>query len=327
MVQIGLTTYNFDTITLLNYSLWDYDMFIAKLDTSCGFAVTTNNSEICIGDSAVITAYNALHYIWNTGNTTASITVFPMITQTYTVTGTVNGCTSSANATVIVDNYLQPVINILASPNYYICTGTPVIFTVLPYNGGSNPTFQWFKNNIPVGYNSYTYVDSTLAEGDSVFCQMTSSLICTSVNPVISNKICTHVYPKPPTPVVTQSCDTFYSSTISGNQWYNELSQIIAGATNQYYIPTEISGYYVIVTDSNGCHSDSSNHISPSFPVSINIVASPNPTCFEDTINFNATPVNSGSSPIYQWYINNIAVGQNNIYFSENYLHNNDSVF
>lgn len=64
--------------------------------------VTINgNTQIESGESTTLTASGASAYLWNTGDTTASITVSPVNTTTYTVTGTIeNGCYDIASATV-----------------------------------------------------------------------------------------------------------------------------------------------------------------------------------------------------------------------------------
>lgn len=68
------------------------------------------------------------------------------------------------------------------------------------------------------------------------------------------------VNPLPATPVITQSNDTLFSNALSGNQWYNS-GGLIVGATGNFYIPGIKDNYYVIVTDNNGCLSDTSNAI------------------------------------------------------------------
>lgn len=50
--------------------------------------VTTSNSIICQGNSSTLNAYGASTYTWNTGSNSASITVTPSITTTYSVNGT-----------------------------------------------------------------------------------------------------------------------------------------------------------------------------------------------------------------------------------------------
>jgi len=62
------------------------------------------------------------------------------------------------------------------------------------------------------------------------------------------------------TPVITLSGDTLYSSYPFGNQWYYDYEEI-PSANDSIYIATEDGSYFTIVTDTNGCISDTSNII------------------------------------------------------------------
>jgi hypothetical protein len=64
------------------------------------------------------------------------------------------------------------------------------------------------------------------------------------------------VYATPPIPEVTLSNDTLSSTEAFSYQWYFN-GEIIPGATDQSYVVTEEGFYYVQVTDSNGCLSNS----------------------------------------------------------------------
>jgi serine protease len=59
-------------------------------------AVSSSSNPICIGDAVNITASGANTYTWNGGSQFNPIFVTPTITTQYTVTGAVNGCTSTA---------------------------------------------------------------------------------------------------------------------------------------------------------------------------------------------------------------------------------------
>ena len=67
--------------------------------------------------------------------------------------------------------------------------GNTVRFTALSNYGGTSPTYQWIKNNLNVGNNSETYMDSTLQNGDTVYCKVTSSNVCALPVIASSNKI------------------------------------------------------------------------------------------------------------------------------------------
>ena len=51
----------------------------------------------------------------------------------------------------------------------------------------------------------------------------------------------------------------FRSSAATGNQWYEVGVGLIAGATQNYFVPDHNGSYYVIETDANGCASISSD--------------------------------------------------------------------
>jgi len=63
-------------------------------------AVTSATNNICVGQSATLTASGASSYTWNPGGIGTSISVSPTVTSTYTVTGAdANGCQSIASIT------------------------------------------------------------------------------------------------------------------------------------------------------------------------------------------------------------------------------------
>jgi len=67
-------------------------------------------------------------------------------------------------------------------------------FKALPQNGGSNPQFQWYKNNsvIPGATNSI-YIGTGLQKYDRITVRMTSSLECVSDKAVMSENITTGI--------------------------------------------------------------------------------------------------------------------------------------
>ena len=90
----------------------------------------------------------------------------------------------------ITDNITLPVsVSIIASSNP-VYSGGLVEFNAIPVNGGSNPTFQWLKNNINVGTNSSTFTYTPVA-GDVIRCVMTSNYPCTTGSPSTSNQLTT----------------------------------------------------------------------------------------------------------------------------------------
>jgi len=64
--------------------------------------------------------------------------------------------------------------------------------------------------------------------------------------------------------------------------------------------------------------------VTPSVSVGAN---TPSPICAGTNVTFTATPVNGGTTPVYQWYKDNIAVGTNSNIYSTTALSNGDSVW
>lgn len=75
-----------------------------------------------------------------------------------------------------------------------VCDFTPVTFTALAENGGSNPTYQWYVNGVAAGTNMSTYTYAPLDE-DEVYVVMTSSHACAVVPVATSNIVAISVSP------------------------------------------------------------------------------------------------------------------------------------
>jgi hypothetical protein len=87
---------------------------------------TTNNTLLCTGETATLSATGAITYTWSTAENTADIAVSPTSTTTYTVDGTDgNGCSNSTTITQDVSmctgiasvNAAEAFINVYPNPN------------------------------------------------------------------------------------------------------------------------------------------------------------------------------------------------------------------
>jgi hypothetical protein len=86
--------------------------------------------------------------------------------------------TSSATTNISVITNTQPATDsIFANPGITVNSGTSVTFTAKPYNGGTDPHYQWKVNGTNVGTNSvtYTYIPKN---NDNVTCTMISNSNC-----------------------------------------------------------------------------------------------------------------------------------------------------
>ncbi len=82
-----------------------------------------------------------------------------------------------------------PAIIIAASTSTTIIGGTLVTFNAVIDAGGSAPIYQWKKNKSNVGTNAPTYTDSSLKNGDNVWCELTSDVDCAAGKSRASNSL------------------------------------------------------------------------------------------------------------------------------------------
>ena len=98
--------------------------------------LANNDGEICAGAMVTLnaTTASAISYAWSSGQNTASITVSPAMTTTYTVTVTFAGCTEIESVTITVNP-----IPVVSGPST-VCVGSTI--QLLPSSGGT-----WISNN------------------------------------------------------------------------------------------------------------------------------------------------------------------------------------
>lgn len=116
--------------------------------------VTVNDTNVvCAGDDALLTAeisggVGPFDLLWDTGDTTESITVSPAFTQTYTVTVT-DQCTgnqASGSGTVTVPQY-PPIVLTASDDIVEICPYIPATLQVSASGGAGGFTYQWTSNH------------------------------------------------------------------------------------------------------------------------------------------------------------------------------------
>ena len=108
----------------------------------------------------------------------------------YKVVASNSGCNvTSDSIAVTVNPLLTPSISIISSTNY-VPLGTSITFTATPVYGGPTPQYSFRVNGTVVQTGSSNiYTTTTLTNGASVNCTLTSNALCLTSNNVASNNV------------------------------------------------------------------------------------------------------------------------------------------
>ncbi len=247
--------------------------------------VVAGPNSICNGQNTTLTASGGNSYLWNDGSTTNSILVNPLVTSTYTVTGTnIYGCTSSSSKTITVNPSPTVSINGLNS----ICIGQNVTLTA---SGSSSYSWSTGSSATSITVSPSVTTTYTVTTGANTYgCTATASKTIT-VNPI------------PTTTIIGQNSICYGQNTTltaSGGQSYlwgngNTTSSITVN-------PLTTTTYSVTATNIYGCTSSASKTLTVNPLPSINITPTSPITCSGQNITLTA---NGGSS--YLW--SNGAIG------------------
>ncbi|MFA9370079.1 MAG: hypothetical protein ACERIH_00005, partial [Labilibaculum antarcticum] len=229
------------------------------------------DQETCAGSTITFDAGNAgSAYLWNTGETTQTITV--SVSGNYSVTITDgNGCSASddANATI----HASPIVNLGADQE--TCAGGTITFDA----GNIGSTYLWntgeTTQTITVSANGNYSVVITDGNG----CSATDD-----VNAVI------HANPVVDLGIDQETCSggtiTFDAGNIGSTYLWN------TGETTQTIAVSVSGNYSVTITDGNGCSAtddvDATIHVNPVVDLGID-----QETCSGGTITFDAGNVGS----------------------------------
>lgn len=191
----GLSASNYTcTITDAN-SCTKTQTFSISSSTAAPVVSISSSNSICNGQSVSLTATGATTYSWNTGATTASISVSPSATTSYSVAGS-NGCVGYAVKTITVNPL--PTITAVSS-NTMICAGQSATLTA----GGAS-TYTW--NTSATGANlvvnpttttSYTVIGTSAANCSNYTTVTQSVSVCTGIDALQAQATSMRVYPNP----------------------------------------------------------------------------------------------------------------------------------
>lgn len=191
---------------------------------------------VCQGTSVILTGSNATTYSWNNGVVNSS-PFFPAVgTVTYTLTGTMNGCTNTDQVIVTVN----PIPTVNAGADQVLCNdGTQVTLTA----SGTGTTYSW-NNGVTdgVAFAPTTGTTAYTVTGTTSGCTATD-MVTVAVNTI---------------PTVNAGADqvlcddgSLVTLTASGTgtsySWNNGVTNTVA------FVPTVGTITYTATGTSNGC--------------------------------------------------------------------------
>jgi len=207
-------------------------------------SVSPSSAEVCAGGSATFTVTPSggtapYTFLWNTGETTQSITKSAAGTYTVTVTDS-KGCTTTCSGTLIVNP--NPTCSV-SPASAEICSGGSQQFTANPSGGTAPYTFLWSSGETTQSITKSAAGTYTVTITDSKGCTTScSGSLVVNPNPTVS--------------INSVACDldgsiVLHSVPSGGTGPYTFLWS--TGATTQDITVTAAGTYSVTVTDSKGC--------------------------------------------------------------------------
>ncbi len=211
--------------------------------------VSVNSPTICSGQTAYLSATGAAGYSWTAGATATgggNATALPVVTTTYTVTGTTGSCTNTAVSTVTVNT--TPVVTVTSDT---ICPGQTATLTA---SGAA--TYTWSAGATSSGGNTATAsplsTSTYTVTGTTAGCSNTAiaTVIIQNCVPPIANFVGN------PLVICNNGCTTFIDISINApTSWSWQFpggvpsSANTQGPINVCYSAT--GAYPVVLTVSN----------------------------------------------------------------------------
>ena len=291
---VHFTTMGRHTVTLVVNGLpYIFSEFVGVFENGTPFVpdILTADTVICPGTQAAFSSsYAGLNYQWNFNGGTpgnASGAAFRNTSSTYPNVGDYwaylksesQACGWSIQDSVKI--HVLPVLTpevLVSSSGARICNGEDVTFGASPVNGGTNPQYTWFVNNVATGATGPVFVQTNLTGPITVTAQMTSNYTCPQPATVTSLPVNITVNPQP-----QMNCNflgnylgaasTFTALPYGGTGPYTFLWNFGDGGISADSVASHQfagTGAYAVTVravDANGCKADCS--------IPMNIVVAP----------------------------------------------------
>ncbi len=230
-LQVTPTSNTTYTVVASNGNCYD-TAYISITFTATPFAAISGNTNICSGNSTILTAIGGGNYQWSTGVNTNTINVIPGGSGLYTLTVSSGICWDSAS--VMINVVQQPTA--AASNDTIICRGESVLLSA---SGGSS----YFWNN--ASSTSSINISPLLSSVYSV---------TVSNNPCYDIEVISVTVNNNPTASITTGGGNML--TASGGVSYSWTPTTGLGCitcADPIADPHQSTGYCVAVTDTNNC--------------------------------------------------------------------------
>lgn len=286
------TAGTFDVALVASNGFGQDSLFMANFITVSALptVVASNDTTICAGSQANLSAVGAVSYNWDNGLGAGQVqTPSPLVTTTYRVTGTdANGCVNTDSVLVTVN----PSPTVTASNDTAICVGDTAFISVT----GTAATYTW-DNSLGNGQNFNVIPTSTttyyVVGDDGIGCTTTDSITVT-VN-ALPNVLASN-----DTTICSGDQANISASGATSYLWNNSLG---AGQSHSPS-PTSNTTYIVTGTDGNGCVNVDSVMVtvtSCNVPPVANFSSSGTSLCINDCIDF--TDLSTGGIVTgWNWY-------------------------
>ena len=313
-------------------------------------SISSSTTTACLGTPITFTATAGYPgttpvYQWQVNGSNVG-TNSPIFTSSTLNTGDQVVCLLNSNAscvtassatsntiTVTISSSVTPTVGI-STASSSICSGTSVVFTAAPVNGGPAPVYQWQVNGINAGTNSNTFTTVSLNNNDQVKVVLTSSLSCALPATATSNVIIMTITPSPvgnagnDTTICTGTSAQLNGSGGTTYLWSPATGLSNPNIANPVASPAATTKYFLTIFNGGTCSSVDSVVVTvgQALTATVNITASATNICPGSPVTFTAASTNGGPSPVYNWQVNGIIAGTNSNTFTSSTLNNNDKV-
>lgn len=212
-------------------------------------SISASASVVCEGSVVTFTASGAQSYSWSTSLAAQVLTVTPLVTSLYTLTGTdASACQNTAAVSVTV-NPLPPLM--VSSSQSVLCEGETATLTAsgaATYSWTNGPAVAEFTVN-PLQTTSYT-LSGTGSNGCSKTVVLTQSVaLCTGLAEQQQEAPHLSLYPNPASGSVILRTDRAISVTISNQLGQVQLQLSLSAGETVLDVQELPSGIYTITSN------------------------------------------------------------------------------